>query len=166
MNYSIWKSENGFEPAYNSGVSFLEVIISGVLFLGVIYLMFGILAAKLFVVDKLLRLLFPNWFVDAVPEFILSLLLTAGFPPFLIYGLASNEDFGPGFLFGGLTAWLGWILCITYFYPSFMVYVMLGIVAPVCAFYVIIGYILPMLFSWLSKRINFQPILDFFNKKR
>ena len=164
MNYSIWKSENGFEPAYNSGVSFLEVIISGVLFLGVIYLMFGILAAKLFVVDKLLRLLFPNWFVDAVPEFILSLLITAMFPPFALYGLMSNEHFGPGFLLGGVTAWTGWILCITYFYPNFIV-IVLALVAGLAAYFLLILFAVRFL-GWLSKNINFQPILGFFKNRK
>jgi hypothetical protein len=166
MNYSIWKSENGFEPSQFAGGSLFEAIIFGILFFGFIYLIFGILAAKLFLVDKLLRVFFPSWFVDAVPEFVMSLLCTAMFPPFLIYGLISNEKIGPGFLFGGILAWIGWISCITYFHPSFIVYLLLGVVAPSCAFYVVIYYVLPMLFGWLTNNINFQPILGFFKNRK
>jgi len=56
-----------------------------------------------------------------------SFIFTGGFPPFLIFGLASNEDFGIGFVLGGLTAWLGWLLILTYFYPWNM-FILLSII--------------------------------------
>ena len=165
MNYSVWKSENGFEPSQYMGAPFFEVMILGILFYGALYLILKIFEVQLLAVDKVLRVFFPSSFVDEVQEFVMAFLCTAMFPPFLIYGLISNEKIGPGFAFGGITAWLGWILGITYFHPSFMLYVIV-ILATGCAYYVLFVYVLPRLFEFLIKNIRFQPILNFFNKKK
>ena len=66
------------------------------------------------VIVRGLSRVFPNSFIDALPEFLLGLLICLVFPPYLIIGLVSKgyHEMGRGFLFGGTVGNLIWCIYV------------------------------------------------------
>ena len=161
MNYDLWMNE--FDPEYFSGISLLTGSIIGILlFLGILYIAIGSIYLKLLFVDKILRMVFPTLLVDDLPEFLLTLLITAMFPPYLIMALASNGNGGPGLIYGGLVAWLGWIIALSFIYPSAMLYVLVMIIFIIFLNFFIILF--QKLISFLGAKINSKALHSFIDR--